>query len=158
VTLKASDKADAQKIGEALNTLAGAEGELTPSMVVEAAKSPRHILHKHFEWDDTIAAGLYRIDQARAVIRSICVEDADTDEGRAPAYISISDKGGTSYRTLSAVKGSADLQAKVLAQAERDLEAWEKRYRSLSDVCAIVRTAREKIRQKRSKEDSRAQA
>lgn len=155
LTLKGSDKADAQKIGEALNTLAGSEGELTPTMVVEAAKNPRHVLHKHFEWDDTVAANLYRLDQARGVIRSICVEEGDEVP---PAFISISGRGGTSYRTLRAVQNSADLQSRVLAQAERDLEAWERRYRVLNDICEIVRTARDKIRQKRKTEDSRAQA
>jgi len=158
LTIKGADKADPQKIGEALSVLAGAAGELTPAVVVTAAKNPRHILHRHFEWSDEIAANAYRLDQARTLIRSITVEDHDGEDGQAPAFISISDKGGTSYRTLQAVKGSADLQAKVLAQASRDLEAWQSRYRSLEDVCEIVRTAQDAIEKKRKKTtEARAQ-
>lgn len=161
LTIMAADKADPQKIGEELSKLAGTEGELTPIMVVEAARNPRNLLHKHFEWNDEKAAAAYRLDQARNLIRSVVVEDDDSAEGRSQAFISISDKGGTSYRTLSAVKNSADLQAKVLAAAERDLAAWQKRYHALADVCATVRKAQEMIQRKRKQQvekESRAQA
>jgi hypothetical protein len=161
LTLMAADKADAQKIGEELNKLAGAVGELTPAVVVETARSPRNILHRHFQWDDQKAAEAFRLDQARCLIRSIVVEDDEAEDGNSQAFISISDKGGTSYRTLTAVKNSADLQAKVLAAAQRDLTAWERRYRSLADVCKVVRKAQEMIERKRERQaekETRAQA
>lgn len=159
LTLQNADKADPQKIGEALAALAAQnKGELTPPAVVEAARDKKHILHRHFEWDDAEAANRYRLDQARGLIRSIHAEDADAEDGHAPAYISISDKGGTSYRSLSDVKNSADLQAKVLAAAERDLLAFERRHRALEDVCAIVRQARETVQRKRTRSEPRAQA
>jgi hypothetical protein len=159
ITIKAADKADPQKIGEALTKIAEeGGGELTPRAVVENARNPRSVLHKHFEWDDAKAAEAYRIDQARAVIRCIHAEDDDASEGHAPAFVSISDKGGTSYRTLDAVKNSADLQARVLAQAERDLEAFQKRYTAMEEVCAIVRNAQAAIQARRKRSEARASA
>jgi hypothetical protein len=159
ITIKAADKADPQKIGEALAKItAEGGGALTPKAVVETARNPKNILHKHFEWDDSAAAEAYRLDQARTVIRCIHVEDDDARDGHAVAFISITDKSGTSYRTLDAVKNSADLQARVLAQAERDLEAWQRRYRLLEDVCAIVRQAQAAIARKRQAVETRATA
>jgi hypothetical protein len=159
LTIKAADKADPQKIGEALEKIAAeANGELTPRAVVDAARMPRHVLHRHFEWDDQKAAEAWRLDQARAVIRLIHVEDVDASDGHSSAFISVSAKSGTSYRTLDAIKNSADLQAAVLAQAERDLEAWERRYHQLQDICEIVRSAQTAIKEKRKKIETRAGA
>lgn len=140
-------KADAQKVGEALAKLT-TDGQLTPGTVVSAAKAPRHPLHPYFEWDDTKAAKAFRLDQARALIRSIRVEDEDTEEGHAPAFISIADKGGFRYHTTESVKNSEKLQAIILVQAERDLAAFERRYKELLDICALIREAREKVRER----------
>jgi hypothetical protein len=160
LTIQSAADADPQKIGEALAGIAKSnKGELTPPAVVDAARDKKSPLHRHFEWDDNVAANKYRLDQARSLIRSIHVEDDDAEDGHAAAFISISDKGGTAYRTLGEIKGSADLQAKVLAAAERDLDAWTKRYRALKDVCAIVEQAKTLVERKRARakqEDSRA--
>lgn len=159
LTIRAASKADPQRIGEALAKIAAdGGGELTPKAVVETARNPRHVLHRHFEWDDNKAAELFRQDQARSIIRSIHAEDDDASEGHAPAFVSVADKGGVSYRTLDAIKNSADLQARVLAAAERDLEAFNRRYTSLQDVCAIIRTAQAAVAAKRKKADNRASA
>lgn len=159
LSIKAADKADPQKIGEALEAIAEkAGGHLTPEAVVDAAREKRHVLHRHFEWDDQKAAEAFRLDQARNIVRSIHVENDETESGLARAYLSIQDRGGRSYRSISDVLASADLQSKVLASAETDLLAFERRYRSLTDVCAIVREAREQIASRRSKQESRGEA
>lgn len=158
VTIKNAAKADPQKIGAALAQIAEQQkGRLTPPAVVEAARNNRHPLHRHFEWDDKLAAESFRLEQARTLIRSVAlVGDGEADP--APAFLSVSDKGGTSYRALGDVLDSADLQNSVLAAAERDLAAFERRYRTLSDICQIIHDAREKIAARRSKPESRLSA
>jgi acyl carrier protein phosphodiesterase len=47
------------------------------------------------------------------------------------------------------VKASADLRASVLAAAERDLDAFTRRYRELTDVLAFVEKAKETLRARR---------
>lgn len=49
------------------------DGRLTSGDLVAAARNPDHPLHDMFEWDDTVAAEKYRIDQAREIIRSVRV-------------------------------------------------------------------------------------
>lgn len=155
VTIKNAKKADPQKIGTALAKIAEQQkGRLTPPAVVEAARDVRNPLHKHFEWDDAVAAQSYRLGQARMLIRSVALV-GDGDDEPAPAFLSIADKGGTAYRTVQEVMDSADLQSAVLAAAERDLAAFEKRYRQLQDICEIVSDARAKIAARRNKHESR---
>jgi len=48
-------------------------GLLPPQAVVEAASDPRNPLHSEFTWDNDQAAHLYRLDQARTLIRSVTV-------------------------------------------------------------------------------------
>lgn len=157
--IKNAKEADPQRIGEALAVIAAAaDGHLTPQATVAAARSPGHALHPFFEWDDEAAAEAYRLDQARNLIRLIRIED-DAREHDPPAFLSVNEgKAGISYRTLGDVMNSVTLQDAVLKAAERDLVAFEGRYRSLEDICDIVKTARERIRDRRATIESRPSA
>lgn len=149
--IKGAKHADPQKIGEALAIIAaGAGGDFTPVAVVDAARDPASPLNPHFEWDDSVAAEKFRLDQAREIVRCVRVADIEANGEPARAFVSISDHG-TSYRTIQEIKGNAALQTKMLEAAERDLEAFQARYRSLRDVCAIVETAKEAVRARRGK-------
>lgn len=48
-------------------------GRLTPKLVLTEARDENHPLHDRFEWDDTVAGELYRIEQARHLIKSVQV-------------------------------------------------------------------------------------
>ena len=63
-----------QKVVRELLRLEQDNGHLDPNDVIEAAKSPGSPLHSYFEWDDSTAAAKYRLDQARALIRSVKIE------------------------------------------------------------------------------------
>lgn|SRR5512135_67862 len=157
LTLKNAKDADPQKIGERLQKISDTVGgHLTPDAVVEDAKNARSPLHPYFEWDDAKAAKAHRLDQARMLIRAIKIEDVD--EEAKPAFISISEKSGTSYRSFADVQKSAELQDIVLRAAQRDLEAFEKRYRELQDVCELIREARSIVERKRQRKESRQAA
>lgn len=152
VTLKNIKDASAQRIGEALEKIAADnDGDLTPGAVLQAARSRSSPLHRHFEWNDERAAEAHRLNQARQIIRIIRIDDVAPEP--VQAFISISDRAGVSYRHVSDVLSSVDLQRRVLVQAERDLAAWEARYRSLASVCELVRQARSALNNWRSKLD-----
>jgi hypothetical protein len=154
--LKGAKEADPQRIGEAIAEVAERQGgRLTPDAVVEAARSDESPLHPHFEWDNDAAAEAYRLDQARGIIRSIRVIEPKAEDGVVRAFVSVNDSG-SSYRSIREVQTSSALQGLILRQAERDLEAWEKRYRQLTDICDLIRSARERLRRKRDGGERRA--
>jgi hypothetical protein len=160
LTIKSADKANPQKIGEALTKISAINGgHLVPAAVVDAARDAKSVLHKHFEWNDKTAAEKFRLDQARSLIRSIHVESADTESGVARAFLSIREKSGVSYRTIEDVLSSADLQQRIVAQAERDLISFETRYKNLTDICDLIRQARERLAVRRQAgQDNRTNA
>ena len=149
LTIQNGKKADPQKIGEALEKIGGADGTLEPEAVVEAARPKRHVLHQFFEWRDDVAAEAYRLDQARRIVRCIRIVAEDDGPSRL-AYVSITDRTqGRRYVPTSALIDNTRLQLQVLEAAERDLLAWERRYRDLTDLCDLVRVARERLRDRR---------
>lgn len=149
IVVKNSKEASPQKIGESLEKIcADNGGELTASAVLEIARDPKHLLHGFFEWDDKIAAEAYRLDQARAVIRLVRIEDGET--GETPrAFMSVVTDKGRSYRRFNDIKNSDDLREAVLAQAQRDLEAFEMRYRTLKEVLEHVSKAKAAVVRRR---------
>jgi hypothetical protein len=134
VILNNLDKADPQKIGEELEKIAGSnQGMLKADAILDAAKSRKSALHQHFEWDDAKAAHAHRLMQARHLVRSISIEDVDTEE-ETPAFVSVSDKGGRSYRSIGEIQESPRLQRLILESAKRDLRSFKERYRRFSDL------------------------
>jgi hypothetical protein len=57
-----------------LQQIARTHGKLSPQIIVDAARHNNSALHGFFEWDDTVAAEKYRIEQARTVIKMFVIE------------------------------------------------------------------------------------
>lgn len=156
ITFKNAANADPQAIGEALAAITrDAGGELQPQRVWQTAKADKsNPLHSLYDWDVQRAAEAHWTEQSRGIIQCIRIVNEDTQEPER-AFFSVADKGGTSYRTLDTVRSSTDLQIAVLKQAERDLDAWERRYKEISDACKLVRSARSKVRKRRELMETR---
>src|SRR5271157_3214015 len=145
-----ADKFDAQLIGEAMEEISRQPGGLTPRRFQEAARNPSHPAHKHLEWDNEQCVEKWRDAQCRSIFRTVwTVEPASDKETRA--FVSLrSDRPG-GYRTISSVLSSSELTDRFLAQALEDLEAIERKYRSLKEIVELVAAARSKISARRRK-------
>jgi hypothetical protein len=143
--------ADPQRIGEALDKARRdtPEGGDMRETAIQQARNRRNPLHRHLEWRDDVAAHEYRKHQINLLICAIRVE---SDSGELmPAFISVTPADGAKrFATPTEVVGSYELQVALLRAAERDLEAWTRRYRTLRDVCAIVNEARQTIAAQRA--------
>lgn len=116
-------------------------GILTPSSVIEAAKDPKNPLHSCFQWDDRKAANLYRVEQARHLIRSVQVEIVtETRLLTIPVYVRDPDAVGreSGYTALSAVSGEQAKQRVV----EQEMNAAIGCLRRASDIALSMNDAR----------------
>jgi len=86
-------------------------GMLTPEDVVNAAKPKSSLLHNWFQWDDTVAAHLYRLDQARQLIKvvHISITYAPSATVVVPAYVSERDAAGDQHY-VSVIEVMSDAQ------------------------------------------------
>lgn len=113
------------------------EGRLSPYDVVDAARDPTHVLHNHFEWDDTVAAERFRLSQARRLIRSIeLVVIQETRVISAVAYVRdpVAAKQEPGYSRVVAISDDHEkARAVVLAELAR-VQAHLARARSLASV------------------------
>lgn len=159
IALHNGKDADPNVIGQELTRIKDANnGRLTPHAVVDEARSRQNPLHRHFEWNDKIAAEAFRLDQARALIRIVRIEDTDdVDKPPRRAFVSVNEDG-KAYRGLDEVLSSQSLQLAVLVAAEKELRAFEARYSELLDICELVRDARARLRARiEQKQEARPQ-
>lgn len=99
-------------------------------------------MHNAFDWDDSVAAENWRLDQAKSLIRSVVIVSAPV--GPVPkdlrAFVSIPTKdsdGGRQYEDVVRVMSDAEKRGKLLKQAYAELVAWRNRYRTLVEFSEV---------------------
>lgn len=73
---------DPNKVVKELEKVQQDYGSLTPENILDAAKIKTSILHNLFEWNNTIAANQYRLQQARSILNNIQVVVISNGEER----------------------------------------------------------------------------
>lgn len=132
---------------------------LMPEDVVDAAAHPDHPLHPEFEWDDTEAARLHRLTQARTLIRSIPViyvqDDRPIPDGekgviKVRKYHSLpSDrKDGGGYREMEDIVESKEMLEELLDTAKAEVDAVLRRYEIFKELGESVREAMANVKAK----------
>lgn len=125
---------------EALGSIYAAHGELTPAIVVAEARDPEHPLHSRFEWDDAIAGERYREQQARELIRSVRLVQAEGDDDSSIRAFHSLPRGETrSYVPIEEIKGDAVATQVLLREAEREWKQLLRRYEHLAEWLEAVR-------------------
>lgn len=116
-------------------------GMLTEEAVVVAAKAKAHPLHDRFTWDDSEAAKLWRLEEARKLIRSVYVTFEQPPEKpvtvRAYASLPSDREAGLGYRSIQDVMTDEQLRKELLKAAMVDLEIFKRRYSNLSELQPI---------------------
>jgi len=134
-------KGSAQAAGEVCRKLEE-EGNLTPKALVEASRPEDAPLHSMFEWDDAVAAERYREVQGGMIIRYLEVVPSGSSEP-VRAFVSVAaEGGGRSYMDVTAALSSEPTRDEVLETALAELRAFERKYRSLSELSDVLAAIR----------------
>ena len=116
-------------------------GMLLVDTVLDAARDPRCILHKHFQWDDTKAAESFRKMQARQLIQKCVVTIEKAPDVQIRAFVSMAaDKvTGGGYRMMVDVLSDDDLKGQLLHEMQVTLIKWKKQMHLLDrDTAEII--------------------
>lgn len=131
-------KADAQQAGEQFEKLEKTVG-LTAQTVLDANREENTPLHDEFEWDDAVAAELHRLEQARLLIRMICVSPEKQEQNtNVRAFFKVSDANG--YESLNVIIKDEDKYSKLLEQAISEFKAFKNKYHSLTELTPLFET------------------
>jgi hypothetical protein len=116
------------------------DGLLRPEWIVEEARPTTSPLHGRFTWDDSRAAELFRLEEARHLIR-VTVEllPVETADRAFRVFVSLrADRhkdGG--YRASVTVLADHEGRAQLLREAKADMLAFTRKYRQLSELARV---------------------
>ena len=136
-------------IAEQLDILkAEGNGVVTPAAVVEHARPANSPLHSAFDWKDRDAAVKWREHQARRLISSIEIIQADEPEDDGPqtqvAYLSVANhRGEAGYMSTDQAMSDETIAEKVLRDALSQLRAWKRRYGKLRALRPVIEAIEE---------------
>lgn len=129
-------KKAAALVGAAIERVKSRSGKLTAKALVDDARPAGSPTHDLYEWDDTKAAERYRETQARDYIRALVVT-VESTRGPTTMRAAVSFGSGESYVTSDRVMSSAELRARLIAQALNEAESWRRRYEHLRELSAV---------------------
>lgn len=132
---------EALTVWKALEQLGrGTGGQLTPRLVVEAARPNESILHSLFEWDDAVAAEAHRLEQAGCLMRALQVhyevQPEQIEVVRALQNVTMSSER-VYISTIRALE-EEDLRRQVINGALKELQGWTYRYRQYSELSDVI--------------------
>lgn len=129
-----------------LNRIREKYGLLSPEMVVEESRDKDALLHKCFQWDDSIAAELWRKEQARALIINIrCVVVNEKQETTVRAFVNVSTASEfrRSYVPITEAVVDDTAYKDLLEQAKAEMEFFVTKYAQISELngvkCAMLK-------------------
>ncbi len=130
-------KIDADTAGAVCEQLEQTIG-LTAQTLVDASRPADAPLHGEFEWDDAIAAESYRQDQARYIIRSLCVVSEQEETQPVRAFFTIAQQP---YERVEAIMSVEEKRTALLDLALRELKAFESKYSQLVELAGVFEAA-----------------
>lgn len=127
-------KADAETVYREITSLGD---KFSPEDIVEAAKDESSELHKCFEWNDEVAAQKWRLHTARMLVNQLVIRTETSDNiPVAVRVISSASEVNTYVPTKMLIKSESDY-ADLLARAKRELQAFQQKYSTLSELQEI---------------------
>lgn len=118
-------------------------GELKPEYVLDAARDPDHPLHSRFEWDDSVAAEKYRLEQAHTLIQKAKIAYQAPGKDGPPrltrAFVAIQAAEGHVYDPVQEVAVDPLRRKMALANMEREWRALYSRYKEFEEFLELVR-------------------
>lgn len=142
-------KVSAQSVGEVCEQLEKSEGGLSPQALLDASRNPDAPLHDEFDWDDTVAAKKWRLEQARLLIAHVRIVRSDDEQERQDykerGFVSTPGRQSV-YVSMDTALHRDDYRKHLLEQARRDSETFIAKYRRIEQLAAVV-TAMEEFLQ-----------
>jgi len=122
-----------------LQAIRDEHGTLTPALVVDLARDPEHPLHSRFEWDDSVAAEKWRLEQAgqllRVTYKPIPGKPRDL---RAFSAVKGEDTPTSEYMPTEEVLANPFTRELLLKQLKRDWQTFKRRYDHMAEFAAFI--------------------
>ena len=128
--------ADANRVASEIEQIGE---EVTAVQIVEKARDESSELHKCFEWNDSVAAEKYRLEQARYILRVLIIkrpEESDTDDPPIRYFQKTVNQEG--FKPSKIIFHRQDEYTALLNRAMSELRAFKAKYSMLSELEEIL--------------------
>lgn len=118
-----------------------ASGNLTAKSLLDVSRPEDAPLHSEFEWNDSVAAEKFREDQARGIIRHLTIRlDANPSEP-VRSFFTVAQAGAKSYTSIETILTQNGLRDSLLHQAIKEMDAFQRKFNTLSELVGIFEAA-----------------
>lgn len=132
-------KGHAQAIGEFIEQ---SPDKSTPGLLAYIRDNPDHVIHDYIEWDDSVAAQKYRLEQVRNIVEHVYIEVEDMETSvpiRAFFSVRDEDSGQPKYEPLDLTFSKEAHRKQVIQRAKNELKNWAERYRAYTELKPLSR-------------------
>lgn len=135
-----SKEVSAETAHQEIVRLGGDDGKCTAEALLNASRDKDAPLHNLFEWDDGIAAELYRTEQARLIIRSVYVVEDEEEEKATPirAFFHV-DNSTHDYEPTVIIMKNDDKREALLKIALTELRRFREKYHNLKEFLGVFK-------------------
>lgn len=130
---------NAEKVYNELLSISNKDNKLTPEAVLDwASVHPESELYKGFDWEDSIAANKWRLQQATKIIYSITVveledkSDLKDTEITVRPFINLRDEDR--YQPIQVVLKDEEKYVKLKMKALNELISWKNKYSMINEL------------------------
>jgi len=122
-------------------------GYITPEAIVDRARPENSVMHKLFEWNDSIAAEKYRTQQAGCIIGALIVTKSETNYTKR-AFVNIvssphNPQNKPQYIRVDKAFSDPVSKAIILKNAIADLKRFKEKYTALKELSKVFKAIEE---------------
>lgn len=130
-------KGNPEIVKKEIDEIIAFSGDATPEQIVEKAKDETTELHKCFTWNNDEAAEQWRLHEARQLVLNIVVVNEESEDKREPVRCYFKTDYDTGYKPTEIIVRRADEYQKLLANALKELQTFEKKYKTISELAEL---------------------
>lgn len=134
--------ADLELVVTATRDILQKRGRILPTEcakeLLDRARPSRSPLHHLFEWNDSVAAERYRLQQARQIIASVIFRFDDRPDSPVRGIPIVTYDGKRSYELMPKVLSNKEATEQLVAQAKVEALAWHRRWEHLAAVAELA--------------------
>ena len=142
---------DANIVGGVVEQLEEEHGQATKENFLEVSRPEDAPTHCLFEWDDSVAAEKYRLDQSRHIINGLRVVyvNNDKEDTKVPAFINVAPpKEKCVYESIETALRHEGKREIILNRLRGELDAFIIRNQHIEELADLLAEASEKARKR----------
>lgn len=127
---------------------------LTPKNILERAKDSSSNLHNLFEWDNSVAAEKFRLEQARGLIQNIkIIVGEKMIRGFESVRVIVNDTGEmkNTYLPIMDILSNEEYREQKIVEALNNITYWRAKFQDLKELKPIFVSIDKVLKQRKRK-------